>query len=144
MAKQLNIFVENRPGRVKSIADVLCGRNINIKVFTIQDRGDFGLMKLIVDKPQEAYLALADKGFASAQKEVLAISVKDRPGNLAKLTGILLEHNINILDAHGDVIESNKQGICYLELDAKDLKAAEGLLGKEGFEVLNDEELFEL
>ncbi|HTY45906.1 MAG TPA: ACT domain-containing protein [Patescibacteria group bacterium] len=144
MAKQLNIFVENRPGRVKSIAEALCAGNINIKVFTIQDRGDFGLMKIIADKPEAAYLLLAEKGFASAQKEILAISVKDKPGNLARLTGVLLEHKINILDAHGDVVGTGKQGICYLELDLKDLGVAKGLLEKEGFHVLSDEELYEI
>ena len=48
MAKQLTIFLENRPGRMKSISDVLLENNLNIWAFTIQDRGEFGLMKLIV------------------------------------------------------------------------------------------------
>lgn len=144
MAKQLNIFVENRPGRVKSVTEVLSAHNVNIKAFTVQDRGEFGLMKLIVDKPQAAYLALADKGFASAQKDVLAVSIKDKPGNLCKLTAALLEHKINILDAHGYAVESTKQGVCYLELAPTDLEAGKKVLEKEGFKVLDDEALNEI
>ena len=64
MAEQLTIFLENRPGRMKSISDVLLENNLNIWAFTVQDRGEFGLMKLIVDKPKKAHLILVDRGFA--------------------------------------------------------------------------------
>ncbi|MHC4928660.1 MAG: ACT domain-containing protein [Planctomycetota bacterium] len=38
MAEQLTIFLENRPGRMKSISDVLLENNLNIWAFTVQDR----------------------------------------------------------------------------------------------------------
>ena len=79
MAKQLTIFLENRPGRMKSISDILLEKNLNIWAFTIQDRGEFGLMKMIVDKPAEAQIALADRGVACALKEVFAVTAAD-PG----------------------------------------------------------------
>ncbi|MDD2702789.1 MAG: acetolactate synthase, partial [Candidatus Omnitrophica bacterium] len=96
MAKQLHIFLENRPGRLESVTQELCKNKINIIAFTIQDRGDFGLMKLAVNKPEQAYLALADKGYACALKEVVFISVPDRPGNLARLASLLLKNKVNI------------------------------------------------
>jgi hypothetical protein len=49
MAKQLTIFVENRAGRLKSITENLRNSGIDIRAFTIQDRGEYGLLKLIVD-----------------------------------------------------------------------------------------------
>ena len=61
MAKQLHIFVENSPGRLKAITENLQKIGANIRAFAIQDRGDFGLMKLIVSDPEQAHLALADK-----------------------------------------------------------------------------------
>jgi len=70
MAKQLTIFVENRPGR----------------------------LKLIVDKPNDAYLALADVGCACALKDILAVSVPDQPGNFHRLTSALAENNITVLE----------------------------------------------
>jgi len=70
MAKQLTIFVENRPGR----------------------------LKLIVDTPNDAYLALADVGCACALKDILAVSVPDQPGNFHRLTSALAENSINVLE----------------------------------------------
>lgn len=145
MAKQLNIFVENRPGRLKSITGILMESSLNIRAFTIQDRGDFGLMKLIVDKPQQAYLALADRGFACALKDIIAVGIDDRPGNLHKLTSLMLEHQINVVDAYGFVIESNKRGICCMEVEnIKNNETLKKLIEKEGFTVLEEEELYEI
>ncbi|MCK4999249.1 MAG: ACT domain-containing protein [Anaerohalosphaera sp.] len=141
MTKQLNVFVENRPGRLESVTLSLMDSRINIMAFALQDKGDYGLLKLIVDKPDDAYLALADKGFACALKDMLAISVPDKPGNLHKLTTALAEHNINVIDAYGFVLEPTKKGICCLEIE--DLKAtnASEVVEKAGFTVLTREEL---
>lgn len=145
MAKQINIFIENRPGRLKSITAILSEAGLNIHAFTIQDRGDFGLIKLIVDKPKEAYLALADRGFACALKDIIAIAIDDKPGNLLKLTTLLYDHQINVVDAYGFVIEPSKRGICCLEIEnIKNHSNLNALLEKEGFAILDDEKLYEL
>lgn len=144
MAKQITIFLENRPGRIKSICDVLKENNLNIWAFTIQDRGEFGLVKLIVDKPAQAQLALADRGFACAVKEVLAVTAPDKPGNLDKLTSALFSKNVNIKDVYGFVAPVDKQGICFLEIQNTEGVDVQALLEPAGFKLLSDEELYEL
>jgi hypothetical protein len=142
MTKQLNIFVENRPGRVKSVSELLSSHEINIRAFTIQDRGNFGVIKLVVDKPQQAYMALAEKGLACAMKDVIAVSINDQPGNLFKLSSVLAENNINISDAYGFVIEPNKTGVCCIEVDNPD--KIHSIVESAGFKVLEDKDLYEL
>ena len=144
MAKQLTIFVENRIGRLEAIAEKLDKTDIDIRAFTIQDRGDFGLMKLIVSDPNKAYLALADLGCACALKDILAISVPDKPGNFYRLTKVLAEHDINVIDAYGFVLQPQNKGVCCLEIeDLSDTNAAEVIQGA-GFTLLEDEELYEM
>jgi len=144
MAKQLTIFVENRPGRLKSISENLRRANIDIRAFTIQDRGDYGLLRLIVDKPNEAYLALADLGCACALKDVLAISVPDQPGNFHRLTSALAANGINILDAYGFVLQPHQTGICCMEIDKPQMMQAAEVVQQAGFAILEDEELYNL
>ena len=144
MAKQLTIFVENRPGRLQSIAENLRKNNIDIRAFTIQDRGDYGLLRLIVDKPSEAYLAMADVGCACALKDVLAVSVPDQPGNFYKLTAALAASGINVLDAYGFVLQPHQTGICCMEVDRPQMAKAEDVARQAGFAVLEDEELYGL
>jgi len=144
MARQLNIFMENRPGRLSSIAKILADQKINVIAFTIQDRGDFGLMEILIDKPEQAYLSLADKGYACALKEVLVVCAKDKSGNLYKLTELLFKNKINISQAHGYVMASEKQGICCLDVNLKDRKKIKISLKKSGFRILEDKDLSEL
>jgi hypothetical protein len=144
MAKQLTIFIENRPGRLNAVTESLNKSNIDIRAFTIQDRGDYGLMKLIVDNPNKAYLALADLGLACALKTILAVSVSDKPGNLHKLTTALAEKNINIIDAYGFVLQPNKVGVCCLEIENIQDIPAKKIVEDAGFTVLEDEELYNL
>ncbi len=141
MAKQLHIFVENKPGRLKTITESLQKIGINIRAFAIQDRGDYGLMKLIVSDPRQAHLSLADMGCACALKDVLAVSIPDRPGNLHRLLGALADGGINIIDAHGFVLQPNKQGICVIEIENLAQTNAEQVVRKAGFDVLDDDQL---
>jgi len=142
VAKQLNIFVENRPGRVKTLAQILADNRINIRAFTIQDRGNFGVIKLVVDKPHQAYMVLAEKGLACALKDILAVCIKDQPGNLYKLTTVLAENNINIMDMYGFVTEPNKQGVCCIEVETPE--KIQPIVESAGFAVLAEEELYEM
>jgi len=142
MAKQLTVFVENRPGRMKSVSDILLENRLNIWAFAIQDRGEFGLMKLIVDRPEQARLALADHGFACALKEVLAVTAPDRPGNLDRLTTALLDSNVDIADAYGFVTPNDRQGVCFLEIKNATGVDLEAVVTAAGFAVLRDEDLY--
>ncbi|MBN1359951.1 MAG: hypothetical protein JW993_05135 [Sedimentisphaerales bacterium] len=144
MAKQLTVFVENRAGRLKSITDSLRKSNIDIRAFTIQDRGDYGLLKLIVDRPNDAYLALADLGYACALRDILAISVPDQPGNFHRLTSALADHAVNVIDAYGFVLQPHKTGVCCMEIDQPQLMKARDIVAQAGFTVLEDDELYNL
>lgn len=141
MAKEVNVFLDNRPGRLRSVAEVLSQHAINVRTMTLQDRTEFGLMKLIVDEPEKAHSALQEKGFACALKEILAIIVDDKPGSFLKLADVFTKHSINILDAYGFVIESSKNAVFCVEV--KDPQGMKDILSKEGFKVLEDEQLYE-
>ena len=56
--KQLSIFVENKAGRLAEITAVLANANIDIRAISIADTSDFGILRLIVDNPDEAVEAL--------------------------------------------------------------------------------------
>lgn len=142
MAKQLNIFVENKPGRLMSITEILFKNKINMRAMTVQDRGDFGMMKLLVDQPDKAQAALKEQGFAAALKDALAIVIDDRPGGLFKLLQIFNDKKLNIQDAYGFVIESRKSAVLCVEV--KDPKGVKEAVEKEGFQVLSDAQLYDL
>ena len=144
MAKQLTIFLENRPGRLSAVAKSLIDNNIDIRAFTIQDRGDYGLVKLIVNNPSQAYLALANLGCACALKDIIAISIPDKIGNFELLTSALAQNNINVKDAYGFVLQTNLKGVCCLEIEESKAADAQKVIQSAGFTILKDDELYNL
>lgn len=142
MAKQLNIFLENKPGRLKAVTELLYQNKINIRALSLQDRQDFGVLKIVVDKPDEAHIALTQKGFACALKDILAILMDDKPGGLHKIASLFVDNKINIQDAYAFVIESKKQAVLCVEI--KDPKTIKAIIKKEGYKILEDEQLYEL
>ena len=56
--QQLSVFIENKPGRMAEVTEVLAEANIDIRAISVADTRDFGILRVIVDKPKEAVEAL--------------------------------------------------------------------------------------
>lgn len=142
MAQQVNVFMENKPGRIHSIVKVLAENGVNMRALVIQDRGQFGMLKLLVSDPHKANLALNKAGFACALKPILAVVVDDKPGGLSRLTEFFLTNNVNISDSYGFVLAPGRSAVYCAELD--DVSGVAKMVERQGFRVLEDSELYEL
>lgn len=58
--QQLSVFVENKSGRLAEITEAIAKAGIDIRALTIADTRDFGILRLIVDKPAQAEAVLKD------------------------------------------------------------------------------------
>ena len=89
MIKQVNVFVENRQGRVCDVIEILAQKGVNILTLSIADTTDYGVMRLIVDKPYTAQKAISEAGFIAKVTHVIAVKVDHTPGEPAKLLKVL-------------------------------------------------------
>ena len=96
LQKQISVFIENKKGRLADVTRKLGECGVDLNALCIADTTDFGVLRLIVDKPDAAEKALKEDGFAVSITEVIAMSVTDEPGGLAKALQILDEYDINI------------------------------------------------
>jgi len=94
--RQISVFIENKQGRLADITQVLGDNDIDIGALCIADTKDFGILRVIVDKPDLAEKVLKNEQYAVSITEVLAISVDDKPGGLAAALRILGDCEINI------------------------------------------------
>ena len=53
ITKQLSVFIENRKGRLGEVLNVLKENDVNIQSLSLADTTEYGLLRLIVDKPEE-------------------------------------------------------------------------------------------
>ena len=51
---QISLFLENKPGRLASVCHALTDGGVNIASLSLADTSDFGIVRLLVDKPEAA------------------------------------------------------------------------------------------
>lgn len=93
---QLSVFIANESGRVSEVTGLLGDHNINIRGFSVSDTAEYGILRLVVDKPTEAMAALREAGFTVREDEVICIDLPDQPGGLAGVLKIVAEAGVNI------------------------------------------------
>ncbi len=142
MAHQISIFVENKPGRIERVAEIMARANVNIRAFTVMGTFEYGVMKFLVDKPSTALEALKAHGISANKREIIAILMDDRPGGLHRVAKIFGQRKINIDDAYGFVIEDKKRAV--MVVDVEKIAEAEKILKEEGIPTLTDDEIYSL
>jgi hypothetical protein len=140
--EQISIFLENKSGRLAEVTNVLAAAGVNIRALSLADTADFGILRLIVDKIDQAKRALKEKGFTIGKTEVLAIEIPDRPGGLGQILRVLAAAGINVEYMYAFVQRSRDNAIVIFRFDELD-KAIEALTAA-GVRVLRGEELYAL
>lgn len=141
-AYQLTIPAENRPGVLAKVTAALSREKINIRATTISSFGESGFFNLIVDDPVKGQQALEKNDIPAELKEVIAVSITDKPGGLDELVQFLAAENINIENAYGFVVESHKHAVFVI--DVKDPDAVKNRLTEAGFEMISSQALSEI
>lgn len=140
--KQISVFLENKSGRLAEVTRVLGVNNINIRALSIADTTDFGILRLIVDKPEEANVILKKEGFMVSETEVLAVEIPDHPGGLANVLKLLGDYGINIEYLYAFTGYSSGNALVVFRVE--DCDAAIATLQKENIRVLSGEEVYSL
>ena len=93
---QLSVFLENREGRLDQVLEILKDHNINIVSLSLADTSDFGLLRLIVEKPEEARAALKAAGISAMLTPVLGVDLAHEVGSLQAALSALCKEGINV------------------------------------------------
>lgn len=134
------VFVQNTPGQTSRLTRLLADAGINIFWVTIASNGSFGVMKVLVDKPEAALEALKHEGLMVSLLEVVAVETVNQPGALYRVAECLGQNNINLDNCSGFV--ANNHAILLIEVH--EAARAQSLLAKAGFNLLRQEALLKL
>jgi hypothetical protein len=126
---QLSVFVENKPGHLADTLGTLAAANVNIHSFTIADTIDYGILRMIVDKVEEAKQALERSGYVVVEHPVVRTVLPDQPGSLAAVVRLVSESGLDI----EYVYQGNRD---TLLVKTEELERLEDLLVARGFRVL--------
>ena len=132
--KQISVFVENKSGSLAKITNVLAENNIDIQALSLADTTDFGILRLIVDSPEKAELALAENHFTIKETDVLAVAIEDVPGGLNKVLAVMEKAGIAIEYMYAFTGKMSENALVILRVE--DNEAAENTLKSTGIKVL--------
>ncbi|HAL30512.1 MAG TPA: amino acid-binding protein [Coriobacteriia bacterium] len=96
MVKQLTVFLENSPGRLARLTRSLGDAGVNMRALMVADTAEFGVVRIICDRPEDAKSALEESGFSVSVTDVIAVAVPDRPGGLADILEVLGSEGMNV------------------------------------------------
>lgn len=83
--RQFSIFLENKPGRLASLIDVLSKNGINVLAMGIAEAGNYGIVRCLLDNEEKAMAALKDANMAMNLVDVLILELKDIKAIVKKL-----------------------------------------------------------
>ncbi len=124
--KQISVFIENRSGRLASIAEVLRDEGIDIRAISMADAPDFGIFRVVVEETERARAALRRHGFVTEVSDVIAVEVEDHPGGLAQVLSVFAEHQLSVEYMYAFLTERNGKAIIFFRFEDTD-RAIEAL-----------------
>ena len=80
--KQISIFLENKPGKMCEMTEVLAANKINMRALSLAETDGFGIVRIIVDDVYEATTILKDAGYINKLTSVVIVELPDVPGEL--------------------------------------------------------------
>ncbi len=134
MIKQLAIFIENQQGSLRSVAKALHEKEISIYAFSTIDTPEFGILRMVVDHPEQAKETLEQNGFVARICEVIAVELADQHV-MDELLQVIHEGNININYTYSSFSRSNAYPVMILHTD--DLDESEDMLKNRGFSCID-------
>jgi hypothetical protein len=75
MVKQFSIFLENRPGRLANLVELMASNGINFKAMSIAEAGNYGIVRCIVDNDDKALAVMKDANMAVNVADVLLMEL---------------------------------------------------------------------
>ena len=139
--KQLSVFLENKPGRLRELCAMLAENGINIITLSLADTEQFGILRLIVKDYDRAKELLEQKGFVAKLTDVIAVEVSDQPGGLSDILKIEEQSGISVEYMYAFTIKSGENAVLLFRFD--DMDKAVDALNHAGLNMLDSVELYQ-
>ncbi len=136
---QLSVFLENKEGRLYEATELLGQAGVDIKALTIAENEDFGVLRMVVDKPDAAVEVLKTGGFVASMTEIVAVEVEDHPGGLARVLKVFCDHQINVEYMYAFVEKTGGKAIVVFRFD--DLDKAIAVLTQNHIRILGRKDI---
>lgn len=138
--KQISIFVENQPGKLAELTRLLADADIDLRTLSLADTRDFGILRVIVNKPDETEKLLKANEWTYKIAEVIGVKLPDRPGGVAEVLEAINEAGVNVEYMYAFVNRIPGRADTVFRVD--DIATTISALKAKGIEILTPEEAY--
>ena len=135
--KQISVFVENKPGALSAMTQVLADNGVDMRALSLAETKDFGIVR---DKVYAATTALKDAGYVHSVTPVVGAAIPDVPGGLDQVLRVLSGAGVNVEYMYA-FLGGKDVSHAYMIFRVEDPAAAEAALTKQGIHVVNQDEM---
>ena len=124
---ELTVQIENKPGTLASLSEAIGKAKVNILAFVADEVEGQSKVRLVTDNPAKAKKAILGLNLRVSEEEVVAVTLKNKPGTLANAARKLGKADININHGYCGAEEGSKKqlivfSVSELKQAAKALK----------------------
>lgn len=140
LVRQINVFLENQSGRLAEVTKTLGDNDIDIRALYIADTTEYGILRMILDKPEKAVDILTKAGFTVSSTPVIALAIADKPGTLDHALSILSNGSLSLEYLYAYVGRSSDDAVVVIRVQDPELALTK--LEEAGIRVLSSEEVY--
>lgn len=141
MVEQLSVFLANEHGRLAMMCRLLGDARLNMHALVVADTADYGVARVICDRPHAARGVLERDGFAVTVTRVIAAEIPDRPGGLAGILESLDAAGINVEYLYCFLKPDSETAVDILRVE--DPEHATEVLAAAGVRLLHASQIYE-
>lgn len=94
--KQISLFLTNKQGTLNEFLNVLKEKNINILALNISETEKYGIVRLIVENPDEVLDYLKQKDYLASITKIFIVPVSNEVGGLHGLIKKIAQEGIAV------------------------------------------------
>jgi hypothetical protein len=138
--KQLSVFLEDRSGRLTELTRILAVNDINITALSVAETADYGIVRMVVGRPELAKDVLEKAGFSIGLTDVVCINMPDQPGSLYNILEILTNNSINV----DYMYAFSNNDVALAVIRTADIQRVTEVLEKNRLKLLSQSDIYQL
>ena len=140
LIQQLSVFLEDRSGRLTELTRILAENDVNITALSVAETADFGIVRMVVGRPELAKTVLEKGGSSIGLTEVVCVNMPDEPGSLYRILQILTDEGINV----DYMYAFSNNNVALAVIRSSDIQQVSKILEKNRMKLFSQNDIYQL
>jgi len=108
---EVTAYLENKPGRLAKICSALAHEKVDLRALSVMDSAERSVLRFVTDDVEPTKKVMNSLGVEFSTSDVVAVTMDNRPGALARILERLAEEHINVEYAYASTSGSPNKAL---------------------------------